>query len=454
MRYKDLVYEDSLLGALKFRSVDETIDIPFNMDMTREKLKSIFNHHDLCITGKALEAVESSVVYRDVLLPRIWVYARTSPSQKETVLRLFKAAGYTTLMCGDGTNDVGALKYADVGVALLNGTQEDLEKVARIMRERRLAELRKKQEEMYRAWGVKMPDDNSAPGKRVAKQHQQLDKMMEGMDSMDDVPVLKFGDASVAASFTSKLGSIVSICRILRQGRCTLVTTIQMYKILALNCLITAFTLSALYLDGIKYGDTQMTLQGFLLAGCFLFLSWGKPIDYLSRKRPQPNIFNFYILTSVLGQFAIHAMSLWYIVVETKKLLPPDWKPDDEEKKFEPNLLNTSVYLISLSMQVSTFMINYQGRPFRESLRENRPLYLSLSSLLGIAVLSAAQISPDLNEWVELVRMPARFSEKLVLVILLDLAICLGIESVSNWLFSDNKPKKSLGLDDEEWELK
>lgn len=133
-----------------------------------------------------------------------------------------------------------------------------------------------------------------------------------------------------------------------------------MYKILALNCLITAFCLSALYLDGIKYGDTQVTTQGFLLAGCFLFLSWGKPIDRLSKKRPQPNIFNPYILLTVLGQFGIHIVAMWTVVTETKKLLPPDWKPDLDDHKFEPNLLNTTVYLISLAMQVSTFLLNYQ----------------------------------------------------------------------------------------------
>lgn len=34
--------------------------------------------------------------------------------------------------------------------------------------------------------------------------------------------------------------------------------------------------------------------------------------------------------------------------------------PIDLEAKFEPNLLNTAIYLLGLSQQVSTFAINFQ----------------------------------------------------------------------------------------------
>lgn len=66
--------------------------------------------------------------------------------------------------------------------------------------------------------------------------------------------MVKPGDASMASPFTAKQGHIMPCTDILKQGRSTLVTTVQMFKILGLLCLSTAYSLSVMYLQ-VKHGS-------------------------------------------------------------------------------------------------------------------------------------------------------------------------------------------------------
>ncbi|KAF5354141.1 hypothetical protein D9756_007296 [Leucocoprinus leucothites] len=447
-------------GDLVWRTVDESKVIP--VDPSEPLDTSLFDEYDICVTGAAMKQFEHRPSW-NVLIQNTWVYARVSPAQKEYILATLKTLGYVTLMAGDGTNDVGALKQAHIGVALLDGTPEDLQKIAERQKLERIKKVYESQLSISARFGQPPPavppaiahlvpdavkaQQAAVANQQVARQKNPMEKFDLGsitdkladMEGEDDVPKIKLGDASCAAPFTSKLSHVSAITHIIRQGRCTLVATVQMYKILALNCLITAYSLSVQYLDGIKFGDYQVTVTGMLMSVCFLCISRAKPVEKLSRERPLGNIFNLYVLLSVLLQFALHIMSLVYITDLTRTY--EERGPIDLEAKFEPNLLNTAIYLLGLSQQVSTFAINFQGRPFREGIRENSALYWGLVGASAVAVSGATDFMPELNRWLQIVEMADSFKFRLTATMILDFVGCWVIEKVCKYLWADLEPK-------------
>lgn len=123
-------------------------------------------------------------------------------------------------------------------------------------------------------------------------------------------PVVSLGDASMAAPLTSKLPTPAAILEVLRQGRCTLVTTHQMFKILGVNALVQAYMMSVLHLANVRLGDYQATTVAMGAASCFMLISMAKPIRKLSMEKPRKSVFHPGLILSVLGQFAVHTCSL------------------------------------------------------------------------------------------------------------------------------------------------
>lgn len=116
--------------------------------------------------------------------------------------------------------------------------------------------------------------------------------------------------------------------------------------------------------------------------------------------------------------------------------------PDiDLEREFSPSLLNSAIYLLQLIQQISTFAINYQGRPFRENLSENRGMYLGILGVSGLAFACSTELIPELNEQMKLVPFTEGFKVRMTLTMIVDYVGCYVIEKGLKWGFSDYRPK-------------
>merc|ERR1712137_1209595 len=169
------------------------------------------------------------------------------------------------MMVGDGTNDVGALKHAHVGVSLM--TSES------------------------------MPS--------MPRSQQDL------LGSDGGPPIVRLGDASIASPFTYKGDSVKCSLHILRCGRATLSTVLMMYKIMGLNSMMSAFAMSVLTLDGVKLGDGQTAVESIFTSACFFLVSRSAPAKQLAKQHPISSVFAWPVMLALGLQLAVHLTVLY-----------------------------------------------------------------------------------------------------------------------------------------------
>nr|AAT85208.1 unknown protein [Oryza sativa Japonica Group] len=440
-----LILTRTKTGGFEWVSPDETDRAPYSA----EEVAAVSGSHDLCISGDCFEMLQRTDAVIQVI-PYVKVFARVAPEQKELVLTTFKTVGRVTLMCGDGTNDVGALKQAHVGIALLNAepVQKSDTKSQASKSENKQGKLKKpKPSQEGSSSQLTQPANSSArasssrPLTAAERQRERLQKMMDEMNEESDgrsAPIVKLGDASMASPFTAKHASVAPTLDIIRQGRSTLVTTLQMFKILGLNCLATAYVLSVMYLDGVKLGDVQATISGVFTAAFFLFISHARPLQTLSAERPHPNIFCAYVFLSILGQFAMHLFFLISAVNEATKYMPEECIEPDSE--FHPNLVNTVSYMVNMMIQVATFAVNYMGHPFNQSITENKPFKYALYAAVAFFTVITSDMFRDLNDYMKLEPLPEGMRGKLMLWAILMFCGCYGWERILRWAFPGKMP--------------
>ncbi|GFF47573.1 probable cation-transporting ATPase C1672.11c [Aspergillus lentulus] len=93
---------------------------PTNVDLSVPAIACNINKYTLAISGDVFRWVVdfgSDVVLKRMLV-RGNVFARMSPDEKHELVERLQSLDYCCGFCGDGANDCGALKAADVGISL------------------------------------------------------------------------------------------------------------------------------------------------------------------------------------------------------------------------------------------------------------------------------------------------------------------------------------------------
>ncbi len=80
----------------------------------------IYKEGDLVVTGKELNGMDDEALEK--ILPRVTVWARVLPEHKYRIVKTLQKQGEIVAVTGDGANDVPALKAADLGIAMGDGT--------------------------------------------------------------------------------------------------------------------------------------------------------------------------------------------------------------------------------------------------------------------------------------------------------------------------------------------
>lgn len=103
---------------------------------------------------------------------------------------------------------------------------------------------------------------------------------------------------------------------------------------------------------------------------------------------------------------------------------------------FKPNLLNTMVWLVEVSQQISVLFVNYKGRPWMKGMLENQPLFLSLFACLGMVWLCATNVVPMLTEALKLEPVPVEVRGTMMLCLLASLVGAFVWDRFCHWMFA------------------
>lgn len=112
-----------------------------NLEVAKKICKDVGIPVSNILLGQELENISDPELISRI--DEISLFAKLSPLQKSRIVKLLKAKGHTVGFLGDGINDTSALREADVGISVDNGTDIAKESADIILLEKDLMVLRR-----------------------------------------------------------------------------------------------------------------------------------------------------------------------------------------------------------------------------------------------------------------------------------------------------------------------
>lgn len=467
--------EKNINNMLFFSNRENQKIIPFFIG-NEEYIKLCSELFTLCITGNIIEyffrEYKNNINLIDMLINKVHIFCRVSPKNKEIIIKTLNKLGNITIMCGDGTNDMAALKAAHVGVSLLSikicyknkDLKNKIDENNNYIHNKSIIEHQNGNYEKqipninncisdYKNVCAKYGNipqynlDNNMNAKYYEQiklyneRKKQLENMMKNMD--DSLPLIKLGEASIASPFTYKGNDIKCVKEIISCGRCALSKVIMMYKLMIINSLITAFSVSILTLDGVKLSDAQTTIISLLYTSFIVLISKTTPLESISSYAPPNSLFNITVVLSLLCQIIVHFSILIYGWIIASSFRGPDYVPDIKGD-FSPNIVNTCIYYLIYCINLSIFLCNYEGLPFMLPLHKNKELVYIFIGNFFFLFLNIMNIVPYINYFFSLVPFPTYrlkflFLSLMILDILAPYMFCNFIRYIRLYIFQKYK---------------
>ncbi|EED95465.1 cation transport ATPase [Thalassiosira pseudonana CCMP1335] len=385
----------------------------------------------LAATGNAVSAILSETevsrvneYLRGQLLHQASLIASASPDDKLTFVQWLKHSrdkrvANRVLVCGDGVNDIAAMREADVSVAMLSGfgheseadeSDVDVRPAASARIQLRIKkglhklqqnnssndppvhatpldvtfssiqeELRRYKELKKGGSGAAKILEDEARLRRSLQQKADIDAPAneisiyesDGSDSS-----IKAGEACLASSVTLLRPCISGVETLVRTGVAAAACSISLYRKVVLNCMLSCYNLATLYKNGLRYGKWmwQMELAFIVFTERASFMSSSTPRPRLvADVRPATSPFDTAEVISTACQAIIHIVTLTLAVRHGNKLESFFLK----SSPFQPNYVSNNVFFMSVFQNAVMALVNHPGRPFSVSFLESRPLCLS-----------------------------------------------------------------------------